>query len=669
MQRVGWRCFAAALALFAGGVLAQQAASSASGGAPPSAELFYRLPDIESAALSPSGRWLAVTTGTGHTRTMLAVFDTATLQPLGVVAKYANADVHRFQWVNEEYLVYDLIDRLSGSGDQRWWPGLISVTRDGRQKRQLINNQRNFFTTGVRPGVEPLAYNHELLHVPAGGGEEVVVGEWVSNGVGELQGVYPKRLNVVTGRPSSLAFGAPAHAREWIFSPDGQPRAVVTRHRDSTAVHWRAPRQDEWRELVRGRLYQLPFTPRFVDSEGRLYVSSTDRDGFSVLRRFDFEQGRPEQEPLVSTPGFDFSGSIVSESPGSRALGVRVNTDAESTVWFDPRLKALQQEADTRLPGRVNRLDCRRCDEPDMTVLVRSFSDADPGTIWLYTATDKQWRRLGSVRIGVHPARMASTDFERVKARDGLEFPLWVTRPAGSKGPLPTVVLVHGGPWVRGRNWSWNPDAQFLASRGYLVLEPEFRGSRGFGGKLFRAGWRQWGRAMQDDVADALAWSVAQGHSDPKRVCIAGASYGGYATLMGLIRHPELYRCGVAWVAVTDPRLLFQWRSGTDQSDDVREVHLPLLIGDPVADAAMIDSVTPVLRAGEIKSPLLLGVGGSDRRVLPVHAERLQKALADAGRPAEVVRYEDEGHNWLQLKTRVDFAQRLETFLARHLGP
>lgn len=230
-------------------------------------------------------------------------------------------------------------------------------------------------------------------------------------------------------------------------------------------------------------------------------------------------------------------------------------------------------------------------------------------------------------------------------------------------------MLVHGGPWMRGRQWGWDPMAQFLASRGYQVLEPEFRGSTGYGQALYRAGWRQWGQAMQDDVADVMQWAVKQGHADPKRACIAGASHGGYATLMGLMRHPELYRCGVAWVAVTDPRLLFEWNFDSDQADVVREIDLPRLVGDPKADAAMLDSVSPVKRAAEIKAPLLLAMGGADARVLPVHGERLNEALIAAGRPPQYVVYEGEGHGWRQLKTHVDFARRLEAFLAQHLKP
>ena len=224
-------------------------------------------------------------------------------------------------------------------------------------------------------------------------------------------------------------------------------------------------------------------------------------------------------------------------------------------------------------------------------------------------------------------------------------------------------------PWMRGRSWQWNPMPQFLASRGYVVIEPEFRGSTGFGARHFRAGWKQWGQAMQDDLVDALAWAVREGHADGKRVCIAGGSYGGYAVLMGLARHGEQFRCGAAWSSVTDPRLLFKWRRDSAVGSEDREYSYPLLIGDPVADAAMLDANTPVLLAARIKTPVFLAHGGADERVPLVHGERMRDALVAAGRPAEWVVYSDEGHGWLKLETRLDFAKRLEAFLARHLGP
>ena len=281
----------------------------------------------------------------------------------------------------------------------------------------------------------------------------------------------------------------------------------------------------------------------------------------------------------------------------------------------------------------------------------------------------------GRAAQGCRPAPDGTLDLHRFKARDGLEIPVWITHPRPAPAaaapdkpaPRPAVVLVHGGPWVRGNSWQWSADAQFLASRGYVVIEPEFRGSTGYGGRLYRAGLRQWGRAMQDDLADAVRWAVARGWVDGQRVCIAGASYGGYATLMGLVRDPGLYRCGVAWVAVSDPRLMFKWQSISDQSDEIRQHSYPALIGDPVTDAAMLTDIAPVTHAARIRAPLLLAHGQLDRRVPVEHAEKLRNAMAAAGHAPDWVLYPDEGHGWLKPANRFDFAQRMERFLAEHL--
>jgi dipeptidyl aminopeptidase/acylaminoacyl peptidase len=326
---------------------------------------------------------------------------------------------------------------------------------------------------------------------------------------------------------------------------------------------------------------------------------------------------------------------------------------------------------DQKLPGRVNRLSCRRCSGEDRVVLVFSYSARDPGHWFVVQGgAPLRWQDVGRARKRVDPRQMANVEFHRIAARDGRELPVWLTVPSG-RGPGvkgPAVVMVHGGPWLRGGHWAWDAMDQFLASRGYLVIKPEFRGSLGYGDAHYRAGWREWGRAMQDDVADALLWAVRQGRVDPARACIAGASYGGYSTLMGLIRHPELYRCGIAWLAVTDPRLMFEplWRS--DFSDDIRRYELPALIGDPTKDAQMLREVSPVAQAARLTAPLLLAFGEYDSRVPIDHAKALRSALRDAGREPEYVVYPGEGHGWLKPATRLDFGQRIERFLARHIG-
>jgi dipeptidyl aminopeptidase/acylaminoacyl peptidase len=635
---------------------------------PPPPEAFFGRSAVRDAKLSPSGRWLAVSVQVDRKRVGLAVVDLDAPDRVTAVAGFNDVDIDEFHWVGDERLVFDVIDLDQASGERRLWPGLYSVKRDGTEPRQLVRLEQPTFTERVAVLERVLHPRHLLLHVPAGVGSEVIVGEWRFTGTGDLESVLPKRLDIVTGRTRSLAQGAPAHVFDWLFDSDGTPRVAVAVHEGRTKVYWREREQEGWTVLSEADTLRLPWKVHHIDAEGRLYVTEgSGPGGESVLKRFDFQTGRPQAEPLLATPGFDVSGGLVTETPGGAALGVRTVTDAETTVWFSPSLQAVQQEIDSRLPGRINRLTCRRCGQPGMTVLVNSWSDREPGEYWVWRAQPALWSRLARVRPAIDAAQMGTLDLHRIRARDGGDLPVWVTTPPRMKPGerRPAVVLVHGGPWLRGVSWAWHAQAQFLATRGWIVIEPEFRGSTGYGAVHFKAGWKHWGTTMQDDVADATRWAAREAGVDAGRVCIAGGSYGGYAVLMGLLREPGLYRCGAAWVAVTEPRLLFEWSYRSDVSDESRLFSLPTLLGDPATDAEMLAAASPLAQAERLRAPLLLAFGELDRRVPLVHGTRLRAALKAAGNDPEWVVYPGEGHSWQLPETRIDFARRLEAFLAR----
>ncbi|MDB5935818.1 MAG: prolyl oligopeptidase family protein, partial [Massilia sp.] len=202
------------------------------------------------------------------------------------------------------------------------------------------------------------------------------------------------------------------------------------------------------------------------------------------------------------------------------------------------------------------------------------------------------------------------------------------------------------------------------------VLEPEYRGSTGFGSKHYRAGWKQWGLKMQDDIADGAKWAIAQGIVDPQRICIAGASYGGYATLMGLIKDPELFKCGIDWVGVTDINLLYSghWSFRSDTSDAYKQYGMPQLVGDPVKDAEQFKATSPLEQAARIKQPLLLAYGGSDVRVPLYHGRKFYEAVKSTNKNVEMVVYDEEGHGWALPKNRIDFWSRVEKFLDKNIG-
>lgn len=671
----GWVRVIVALAVLLGIGQAVAQGASAPAGAPPAlpAELFFKPPDIIDARLSPSGLRLAVSTNAGGNRVGLQVVELDGSNRIHLAAHFTDVDVAAFDWVNDERLVFSTVNLAEGSGRQAR-PGLLSVRFDGEEMRMLIARRGRPLAL-LGPGVRKpaLSFNHVLLHIPTQPGDEVVVGEYRGSAT-ETDSLLPMRLNVVTGRTRSMPLKAPEHTVEWLFDPAGDARVAITRKDGRRGVHWRAPGQDEWQLLAEsGELIDVPFEPLLVDGKGTLYVTRTEGPaGHNVLTRWDFAAGRPDPVPLVSAPGFDFIGQPLVGGDGS-LWGFHVSTDIDTTVWLNDELAQLQKLADARMPGYVNRLiRCRRCLGADKVVVVQSRSDRDPGHLWLYrepAGGPPRWQLIGRHKVGLDARRMASVDFQRIRSRDGRDLPVWLTIPPGRKAGDggPAVVLVHGGPWVRGGHWRWQPLEQYLASRGYVVVAPEFRGSTGYGRNHFVAGMGQWGQAMQDDVADAARWALSRGWAD--RLCIAGGGYGGYSALMGLARDGDLFRCGVAWSAITDLMLYLRgsWLAPDNVSDSAREFHLPVLVGDPERDAERLRAGSPLEQAARIRRPVLLAYGGVDRRVPLEHGTRLRKALREAGSEPEWVVYEDEAHAWLKPETHIDFARRLEDFLGRHL--
>jgi dipeptidyl aminopeptidase/acylaminoacyl peptidase len=617
---------------------------------PPPASLFFSNPVFTGAQLSPAGTRLALTIGSADHRDRLAVMDLATLKS-EVIAAHNLGDVAGFRWVSEQRLVYAMGDRRSELTQKTWYPVLFAVNADGSRHRDL-QGSRWMQWLGVEPGET----------------EHVHLVRWDAQDFGR-----PFRLDTRVGVREPAEIESPRFATQWLFDEAGELRAVVTARDGTMALHWRAVGSDTWRKLrdfdryVGEAFILLAVLP---DQRWLVAVRPPGRDTLA-LTRYEPATDRFDEKPLLAVAGFDVLPHELIRRDGA-LLGVRFFADAEFTYWFDPAMKALQERIDRALPDTANMVSLpQRGASP--WVLLRSFADVQPALYHLFNRDTARLTRLGAERPDVQPARMALTDFVRVKARDGLEIPCLLTLPRTpasaklDKPRWPLVVLVHGGPWVRGSTWGWDAEAQFLASRGYAVLQPEFRGSEGFGAAHLRAGFKQWGRAMQDDLADAARWAIAQGVADPARVAICGASYGGYAALMGLVKDGDLFKCAVARVAVTDLLLLHDG-NWTDVSEPFRRYGLPQLLGDRRADEAMLIAHSPLHQAARIRNPLLLGHGSLDRRVPVEHGRRLRDAVKAHNQQVEWVEYEKEGHSFSFAGNEIDWWQRVERFLARHLA-
>ena len=666
---------ACALALAAVAAQAQEPAkapASASAGAPPPPPpgplaRFFDNPAFTGAQLSPNATALAVRIG-GAARDRLAVITLAT-HSIKVVAQFDDVDVGDFQWVNDERLVFNSRDTRIADGEVRYGPGLYAVNRDGGGFRQLVNRIGGGQGGGLAHGLLP--YNTFLVRQNGRQDNNAVyVSMPKASESGQPDYVNLAHLDTVTGRATLVP--RPAGAQQWLLDHQGEPRLVTAQEKNVRTIWYRDPANGSpWRILAsfdaylggKGAFNAVAFAP-----DGALYVDTNVGADKHSLRLFDFATNSVRREALVELRDYDFGGYLITDQ--HTLLGVRYLNDAQGTLWYDARMKAVQADVDALLPATINLITVApRAATP--WVLVESYSDQQPRHFALYNTRTRAFDKVGSARPAIDPRRMGTQEAVRYTARDGLTIPAWLTLPhASARKNLPLVVLVHGGPYVRGGEWGWNADAQFLASRGYAVLEPEYRGSTGFGGAHFRAGWKQWGLKMQDDIADGAKWAIAEGIVDPARICIAGASYGGYATLMGLINDPGLFKCGVDWVGVTDIKLLYtgDWSAHDDTSEAYRSYGMPFLVGDPDKDAAQLLATSPLEQAARIRQPLLLAYGGADRRVPLYHGKKFYEAVKRTNPNVEWIVYEDEGHGWRLPQTRIDFWGRVEKFLDRNIG-
>jgi dipeptidyl aminopeptidase/acylaminoacyl peptidase len=291
-------------------------------------------------------------------------------------------------------------------------------------------------------------------------------------------------------------------------------------------------------------------------------------------------------------------------------------------------------------------------------------SDRDPGSYYLFDRTTMKADMLFSAMEAIDPEQMAERRPISFKARDGLELHGFVTMPAHAAGAkLPLVLLPHGGPHGIHDTWHFDDDAQFLASRGYAVLQVNYRGSGGRGVNFQESGYRQWGGKVLDDLEDGTRWLASQGEVDGNRVCAYGASFGAYASLMLAARDSNQFKCAVGYVGIYDLKLLA--KPENNRQDAVMAATVRKFVGD---DKAELDRISPAMLAEKIKAPVLLVHGGNDKIAPVEHAHAMRAALTAAGRPPEWFLAPNERHGFYDTANRTAFYEKLEAFLGKHIG-
>ena len=467
------------------------------------------------------------------------------------------------------------------------------------------------------------------------------------------------RVNVRTGEEKLVAQN-PGNITGWGTDHAGQLRVAITTDGVNTSLLYREKEADPFKAILT-TTFKEGVTPLFFTFDNRrLYVTSNRGRDKAAIFVFDPATAK-EGEMLFEHPEVDVSSMTFSRKR-------KVLTTIRYTTWkvhrkfLDAETEAIFKDLESKLPGYE--LGIASSNLAEDRFIVTTSSDRTRGKRYLYDKGTKKLELLADVSPWLPESELAEMKPVTYKARDGLEIPGYLTLPKGvAPKNLPVVVNPHGGPWFRD-TWRFNPEVQFLANRGYAVFQPNFRGSTGYGRKFWEASFKQWGRAMQDDVTDGVQWLIKEGIADPKRVGIYGGSYGGYTTLAGITFTPDLYAAAVDYVGVSS---IFSWMKAFPPYWKPFLEMVYEMVGHPEKDEALLRAASPLYHVDKIKTPVLVVQGARDPRVPKAESDQFVEAMRKRGVEVEYIVKDNEGHGFGNEENRFELYEAMERFLAKHL--
>jgi dipeptidyl aminopeptidase/acylaminoacyl peptidase len=628
---------------------------------------FARTDVFDRVSISPDGRYVALRVPMGRDFG-LAVLDLSGKSPGAKLTAGQGQSIYDYGWAGDNRLVFTLAENF-GFEEAPWLTGeVFAIDADGSNGRYIFGYQGGKDYQPTRLGKKSLVMAYgELIRTIPDDPKHVLVAAyaWSSSNADRWHGVAT-RVNTLNGTRDKEV-GAPING--WVrFAADdtGFVRFVSgTTEGNKRVAYVRTPEQPEWRLLGDIGLADIgsqSLLTQFSPDKKLLYlIGPTGSSDRSCLFSLDLETGA---EVELSC---DDIASVYSVIPA-------FDTPIPAAVLYQgrkPRLHVLEpnsksgkvlQTLQKAFPGQLAIPVSKTKDGQKLVVNV--YSDKNPGDFYLVNVATMKADYLASARQWMDPEQMGERRPVEVAARDGKKLYGFLTVPPG-KDPknLPLVTLPHGGPVGIADIWAWDEDAQLLASYGYAVLQINFRGSGGFGRDFYDAGRRAWDTTMIDDITDATKWAIAQGYADPRRVCIYGASYGGYAALMSAEREPDLYRCAIGYAGAYDlPKL----RADTDFTETTRgSNYFAEFIGD---DRQRLVAASPVSHVDKLKAAVMIVHGTRDERAPFSQAESLRDALKARQYPFEWMEVSGEGHGFYSPENRKQFYDRLLTFLGQNIG-
>ncbi len=621
---------------------------------------FFKKYSYSQPVLSPDGNHMLVLTPRNG-RFVLTVIDVNT-RTSKVIASDATFDVANPSWINNHRVTFSVTRGTDVTASENDGGGLFAVDIDGNNFRTLVVTRKD-----ARGGKEYKYYG--VVKAVGDDSNDLIV---INNARGrsvELGATDLYRMDSMTGRTSLLTFNNPGKVGEWLLDHNNVIRVAVSHavnpdnKRIQQTVFYRATQDAPWQ-----RIYQA-----YHDEGKDMTPLAFDFDNSTLFVAGRFH-GRDTQAIHVWDFERNTAGDIIADAPDADVTQIRQDKRLKKTIaaiipgmkteiiYFDEEYAKLQASLNASFPGQQVYFSLR-----EQSAIVTTVGTNNVGTLYFYDTKKKSLEQIYTVKPELDGKKLSEQTVINYAARDGLNIPAYLTLPEGvTPKKLPLIAYIHGGPHVRD-HFGFDPTTQMFASRGYAVLQPQFRMSTGFGWKHHKAGWKQWGLAMQDDITDGVNHLIKQGIIDPARVCIIGASYGGYATMYGLIKNPDQYQCGINFVGVTDVKMLFtvNW---SDMSGPQMENMGALMHGDPKTDEAYFQQSSAIGNADKIKAPVLMAYGSEDVRVPLIHGEKMRDKLRGLGKTVEWMVMTGEGHGWAKESNDILWGETMLRFVEKYIG-
>ncbi len=594
---------------------------------------FFRNAEKRSFQISPDGNYLSFMQPVNARMNVFVqkIGEEAVTQ----VTFATERDIAGYFWKGNNRIIYV----QDSKGDENF--RLFAVDRDGKNQKDLTPFEK------VRAGiVDDLEDNPNEMLIQ------------INKNNPQVFDVY--RINVNTGDMKVVGQN-PGNITGWQTDHDGKLRVAITTDGVNSSILYRDNEDQEFKTLITTTFKETVAPIFFTFDNKNLYMASNLGRDKAAIVEYDIKNNK-EVRVLYENPDYDVSGLNYSRKNKTLSYATYVGWKQEY-FFFSKEAENIFNDLTSKLGGKQIAVSGNNKDEDKL--LIRTYSDKSLGAYYFYDVKTKDLKKLSDVSPWLNEQHLADQKPITYKSRDGLTIHGYLTLPKGVDAKnLPVVVNPHGGPWARDV-WGFNPEVQFLANRGYAVLQMNFRGSTGYGREFWETSFKQWGKTMQDDISDGVKWLIDQGIADPKRVGIYGGSYGGYATLAGLTFTPELYACGVDYVGVSN---LFTFQNSIPPYWEPYKEMLYEMVGHPQKDSLLLRDASPVFHVDKIIAPLFIAQGAHDPRVNKNESDQMVEALQKRGIDVPYMVKDNEGHGFRNEENRFDFYGAMEQFFFKYLG-